>query len=155
MRHVHFAFLSIALLATGCASSAPAHSGSGDIFREIQIGGGVIQLGLPLPSGVPAPEAGDTVVALPARLIGGAKAIRVHLTPDGVVRRLWFEYAAGADHEAMIAEYRDMLGEPRLEPFRAGRRAIWEDARTRFELIRDPERSAGTVYSVLSDLAGQ
>jgi hypothetical protein len=145
----------MALLAAGCSPSSPAQSESGVIFRYIQIGGGVIQLGHPLPSAVPTPAAGDTVVALPAQQIGGAEAIRVHLTPEGLVRGLWFEYAAGADYEAMTAEYTDMLGKPRLEAFGVGQRAIWEDAQTRFELTRDPERSASTVYSVLSDRTGE
>lgn len=154
MRRQSLVSMMVALLAVACTPNPPAQVGGADVFREIQIDRGVIQLGMPLPAAVPTPPAGDTVVSLPAQLIGGAEAIRVHLSANGVVRMLWFEYSTGSDYDAMVAEYVGLLGEPRKEPFRRGERAIWEDARTRFELVRDPERSAGTVYGILGDRAG-
>ena len=152
MQRTLLGFLSVALIAVGCAPSGRTQVGSSGIFREIRISGGVIQLGKPLPETVPAPPPGDTVVSLPARLIGGADAIRVHLAPDGFVRMLWFDYSPRSDYEEMVAEYSATLGEPRKEPFRTGERAVWEDAHTRFQLVHDPERSAGPVYSILDDL---
>ena len=145
--------LAVALVVAGCASGSQAPPGSSGVFREIQIGGGVIQLGKLLPGAVPVPP-GDTIVLLPARQIGGAEAIRAHLTPGGLVRMLWFDYSPRSDYNAMVAEYAATLGEPRKELFRTGERAVWEDARTRFELVNDPERSAGPIYSVLGDRAG-
>jgi hypothetical protein len=153
MKRTLLGSLLLALLVAACTPGAPAQTGSAGIFREIQIGGGVIQLGKPLPGVVPPPPAGDTVVSLPAAQIGGAEAIRAHLTPSGLVRALWFDYSPRSDFDAMVAEYAATLGEPRKEPYRTGERAVWEDAQTRFELVHDPERSAGTVYSVLQDRA--
>lgn len=146
--------LAVALMTAGCSPASQARPEGAGIFREVRIDGAVIRLGEPLPDAVPAPPAGDTIVALPARRIGGAAAIRVHLTRSGLVRTLWLDYSHRADYPAMLAEYVAMLGAPRKEPFRTGERAVWEDARTRFELVRDPERSAGPVYGILGDRAG-
>lgn len=142
--------LAAALIAVACTRGREAQVGNSGIFREIQIGGGVIQLGKPLPDVVPV-VTGDTIVPVPAQLIGGAEAIRAHLTPDGLVRMLWFDYSPRSNYSEMVAEYAATLGAPRKEPFRTGERAVWEDARTRFELVHDPERSAGPVYSILGD----
>lgn len=153
MRHAFTSSLWFALLTLGCAPAPPAKPDSVEVFREIRFRGGAIELGKPLPPALSTPFLGDTIVAVPARLVEGADAIRAHLTAAGLVRKLHFEYRLGADYDAMVADYVATLGPPRKEPFRTGERAVWEDALTRFELVRDPERSAGVVYSVLTDRA--
>jgi hypothetical protein len=138
------------VLALGCSPPRPMPDDV-RIFREIRIEGATIQLGAPLPPEVPRASESDTVVALSPRQFAGAEAIRVHLTTAGIVRSFWFDYRLGSSHEEMVTAYATELGAPLLQPYRRGERAVWEDERTRFELVHDPERSAGTLFSILSD----
>ena len=104
---------------------------------------------------VPGAEPGDTVIALPSGTFERAQAVRVHRTPDGVVSSIMFDYPQSADFQTMEREYRRMFGTPveHVAPRKPGlpERFMWQDSVTRFELVRDPKRSAATVYTRLSD----
>jgi hypothetical protein len=106
---------------------------------------------------VPGAEADDTVVALPAGTFERAQAVRVHRTPEGVVSSIMFDYPQMTDFQAMQTEYTRLFGAPRMHE-RSGQadapeRLVWQDSVTLFELVRDPKRSASTVYTRLSDLS--
>ena len=152
MRRSIVGLIMLAALASGCVSRSGSSAATA-IFREVQIEGAAIQLGAPLPSQIQRDQPSDTIVALSRMQFGGAEAIRVHVTPAGVVRSLWFDYGMDADFDAMVANYASTLGPPTREAFRRGERVVWLDEATRFEVVRDPERSAATVYSILTDRA--
>lgn len=153
MRRSIAGLISLLAFGSGCVARSGSSVETSTIFREVAIEGAAIQLGAPLPSQVQRAHASDTIVALSRMQFGGAEAIRVHVTPAGVVRGLWFEYSTDADFDAMVADYASTLGPPTREAFRRGERVLWQDEATRFELVRDPERSAVTVYSILVDRA--
>ena len=147
----------LAVVSQGCASSpgptpAPAADARPLVAREVRTAAALIRLGEPLPPAVARQSTADTVVAIPAAGIARAQAVRAHLTPTGLVRMLWVDYAQSANYAAMVAEYASTLGRPRREAYRTGERVWWEDGATRFELVRDPERSVSTVFGVLTDL---
>jgi len=107
---------------------------------------------------VPGADPGDTVVALAPGTFERAQSVRVHRTPAGVVSSIMFDYPQTADFQAMQSEYRRLFGPPREHQKPANdeelERLVWQDSLTRFELVRDPKRSAATVYTRLSDLSG-
>ena len=143
--------LCVALVIACARQQAGASGERQDIFRYVQLNRATINLGEPLPVALDPPPAGDTVLSLTPDQFGVAQGIRIHLTPTGLVRAVWFDYGPRTDFQAMIAEYAGSLGAPRREPFRRGERVVWEDASTRFELVHDPERNAATVFSILTD----
>lgn len=128
------------------------------IFRYVETSAGRIELDQPWQTApiLDAPHL-DAIIALPPRAFGGAQAIRIHRAAAGVVRRVDFDYAQDADFDAMVADYTRSLGPPvrytEAASPQGADRAVWEDARTRFELIRDFARNVSTVYSVLSSRA--
>ncbi len=129
------------------------------IFRHFNTEMSAIQLGQKWTAEeVPGAEPGDTVVGLPAGTFESAQAVRVHRTPAGVVSSIMFDYPPSADFQAMQADYTQRLGPPieheRPSNADAPERLVWQDSLTRLELIRDPARSASTVYSRLSDRSG-
>jgi len=107
---------------------------------------------------VPGAELEDTVVALPPGTFERAQSVRVHRTPAGVVSSIMFDYPQTTNFQAMQAEYSRLLGPPKehQKPPRddAPERLVWHDSLTRFELVRDPKRSASTIYTRLTDLSG-
>jgi hypothetical protein len=65
-----------------------------------------------------------------------------------------FDYGRDVDFDAMVADYVASLGPAERQTLRrAGEEpadvAVWRDERTEFRIIRDPNRSAWTVRSVL------
>lgn len=146
--------LSAAMLSYTAACRAPVDSASKPIFRSIATNIGSIALDQPwvvVPGA--AADSGDTVIALPENAFAGAQAIRVHRSPEGIVRSIHFDYPQSTDYDALMAVYTRSLGTPaqrkKAADGVAADRAAWEDAATRFELVRDPARNASTVYSVL------
>jgi hypothetical protein len=145
-------WVAVVTLTAACAAPRPPTAGGGPlVFRELRIGDDTIPLGRPWPRAARFVAAGDTVVALLGGAAGGAERVRVHLTPAGEVRRIWIDYPQSADYERLLAAYAATLGEPRRGRWRRGELARWEDAQTRFDLVRDPERNASTVFGVLTD----
>jgi hypothetical protein len=131
--------------AASCGRSEP-------VFREVAAISGPIRLGAIWE----AP--GDTLVSLPAGSIPGTGPVAVRRTPGGVVRSIWVNYPQSADFDRMARGYRGRFGPPvrHVRPADPESREVlaWEDADTRFELVRDPRRSVSTVYGVLSDKPG-
>jgi hypothetical protein len=138
------------LLLASCRSPASSPSGP-SVLRVVAVHGGTIELGRALPAAL-AGAPGDTVVSLAIGESDDTPRIRAHLTPDGRVRMVWFDYAQRVEHARLVRQYVALLGAPRREPYRLGERLTWEDGDTRFEIVRDPERSASTVFGVLTDL---
>ena len=149
--------LLLVALSAGCGpEQVPARR---PIFRNFNTEVSTIQLGQRWTAEeVPGAEPGDTVIALSPGTFERAQAVRVHRTPAGVVSSIMFDYPQTTDFQAMQAEYNQLLGPPKehLKPARddAPERLVWHDSITRFELVRDPKRSASTIYTRLTDLSG-
>jgi hypothetical protein len=153
------ALILLLLVSGACGAGSDQPAGPRPIFRHFNTEVSTIQLGQSWTAEeVPGAEPGDTVVALPAGTFERAQSVRVHRTPAGVVSSIMFDYPETADFQAMRSEYSRLLGQPRqhVKPAdaEAAERLVWQDSLTRFELVRDPKRSASTVYTRLSDLPG-
>jgi|1185.fasta_scaffold126230_2 hypothetical protein len=143
------------------AAAAPASITAEPIFRYVQVGPGRVVLGERVPVAVLkalGARAGDTIVLLPRPASDGAERITLYLSAAGVLRGAIFDYAHGADFDAIVRDYAARLGRPsRTEERRAGEEpadvATWVDARTALVLRRDPNRNAWTVRSELWDRA--
>jgi hypothetical protein len=149
--------LAALLLQLACApdESTP----QGPLFRHLTTARGEIRLGEVWDaSWVSGIDPGAPVIALPPGTFGGAQGIRVTRGPDRVVREIMVDYDQGTDFAAQVAEYQASLGPPamhRAHPDAESAEVVtWTDAATSFELVRDPRRSASTVYSRLTDRAG-
>src|SRR5215218_4986934 len=144
-------FMLVALASCRPGDKAGEHR---PIFRHYNNELSTIRLGEPWTAEeVPGSEPGDTVVGLPSSPADKAQAIRVHRTAAGVVTSIMFDYPQAADFDAMQKEYTDLFGPPvrHDRPSRAHRaeRIVWQDSLTTFELVRDPARSASTIYTRL------
>ena len=152
--------LVLLLLASGACSPASDRSATPrPIFRHFNTEVSNIQLGESWTAEeVPGADPGDTVVALAPGTFERAQSVRVHRTPAGVVSSIMFDYPQTADFQAMQSEYSQLFGPPRQHQKPTNdeelERLVWQDSLTRFELVRDPKRSAATVYTRLSDLSG-
>lgn len=158
MKHASRLILLLAI-SVGCAPASDQPGSARPIFRHFNTEVSTLQLGQSWTAEeVPGAERDDTVVALPVGTFERAQAVRVHRTPGGVVSSIIFDYPQTADFSAMQSEYSSLLGPPREhdKPARddAPERLVWQDSLTRFELVRDPKRSASTIYTRLSDLSG-
>jgi len=111
------------------------------VFREVQFPPhNPIRLGEALGPSAPAGvlRAADRYVV---RGAGGTDSITIRLDGAGRVRALQFAYPASASFAAQLDAYAPLLGTPhsRQVTDSAGGRvehAVWEDADTRFELLR-------------------
>lgn len=95
----------------------------------------------------------ENVFLLPAGF-GGTAGIAVVLDRSDQVVALVFEYTSAANLSEMVAEYRQLLGRPRLDQ-RDGAEAcvLWEDAVTRFEIFEGPFKDQRVVASMMIDRA--
>ena len=88
-------------------------------------------------------------------LLAGSLACATAEAPNAD-RVVVFNYPQSADFSALVAEHSKRLGPPvrhdQASDAEAAERVVWQDTKTRFELIRDPKRSVSTIYSRLSDL---
>lgn len=141
-----------------CGQSADRPGAARPIFRHYNTELSAVRLGESWTAEeVAGAEPGDTVVALPSGTSDRAQAVRVHRTPEGIVSSIMFDYPQSADFQAMQTEYSRLFGSPteHVKPRKPDgpERLVWQDSVTRFELVRDPRRSASTVYTRLSDRA--
>ena len=148
-------FILLCVLFAGCRPS-DRPGAARPIFRHYNTEMSTIQLGQKWTAEeVPGAEPGDTVVGLPSGTFESAQAIRVHRTPDAVVSSIMFDYPESADFDAMQTDYSKRLGPPaeheRPRNPDTRERLVWQDSLTRLELVRDPARSASTIYIRLSD----
>src|SRR5688572_33213013 len=159
-RHRTWIAFAAILSSAGCSG---AHESGQDgarepIFRFVRTFTDTIRLGEALPVRIVVPK-GDSIVGVSPGTFGGAERIQVVVDESRLVRAVIFDYNRDADFDSMVAEYASSLGPPtRGTVQRRGEEpadvADWHDARTDFQLIRDPNRSAWTVRSVLRDRAG-
>lgn len=78
--------------------------------------------------------------------------VTIHTGPDDVVDSLRFDYGSGYDFAAELAHYIETLGEPgRHDASSEGEVVVWEDERTRFELVRSASAGGERYYSQLSE----
>lgn len=121
------------------------------IFRHVTIGPGYpILLGVAIPRSAASllKSTGLDTYSVRSGQFSGAMEIEVHTTAEGRVRAIAFSYPPeGEGFAAMLAEYEATLGAPEMTSGEGWRRAVWEDARTRFEIT---ERD-GRVAALLSD----
>ena len=139
-----------------CAPASDQPDTARPIFRHFNTEVSSIRLGEPWTAEeVAGVETTDTVVALPSGTFDRAQAVRVHRSTTGVVTSIMFDYPQSADFQAMRQEYTRLFGPPaqheRSDNADAGERLAWQDSLTLFELVRDPRRSASTVYTKLTD----
>jgi len=154
-----FALAAAALIAVACERPASERRArGGPIHREIFVVGDTIRLGQRWPGAARSRAApGDTVVQLRPGTFGGASAIAVHLAAGDTVKAISFEYAPGANYEAMVADYTEFLGKParrfRIAAPGPGPAEItaWEDARTTLQLMRGEVGGVSRVASALFD----
>ena len=148
-------YLLLAALAA-CAPASDQPAATRPIFRHFNTEVSSIRLGEHWTAEeVPGADRGDTVVALPSGTFERAQAVRVHRSPSGVVSSIMFDYPQEADFKAMQQEYTRLFGTPseheRSDKAEARERLVWQDSLTLFELVRDPRRSASTIYTRLID----
>ncbi len=137
------------LLLAACARYEP-------LPREMTTEFGPVKLGAAwTPAGLPGVSPADTVVGLPEGGLAAGGRLAVYRSPSGLVRRIWRDYPQSVDFVRLVQDYRRRYGLPAIhdrpsDP-EGAERVVWEDPRTRLELVRDPRRSAATVYSLLVD----
>lgn len=141
---------------TACTPASDRPDTARPLFRHFNTEVSSIKLGESWTAEeVPGAEAGDTVVALPSGTFERAQAVRVHRSATGVVTSIMFDYPQDADFQAMRQEYTRLFGSPtqheRSDEAEARERLVWQDSLTMFELVRDPNRSASTIYTKLTD----
>ena len=139
-----------------CAPASDQADTARPIFRHFNTEVSSIRLGEPWTAEeVAGVETNDTVVALPSGTFERAQAVRVHRSTTGVVTSIMFDYPQNADFQAMRQEYTRLFGPPaeheRSDRKEARERLVWQDSLTLFELVRDPRRSASTIYTRLID----
>jgi hypothetical protein len=126
------------------------------VFRHLGTARGEIRLGSVLDRTWHSPsEPAAAIVSLPRGMVTGAQSVSVRRDAAGRVREIMLNYEQSTDFQAQVAHYRRELGPPAVHDRPAGpeaaERVTWRDARTTFELVRDPRRSVSTVYGRLSD----
>jgi len=141
--------LSAVTLLAACVRHEPLTSETATAIGSVKLG--VVGV----PADLPGASQGDTVVGIPQGGIAGGGRLAVYRSPSGVVRRIWRDYPQSVDFLRLASEHRRRYGLPathdRPTDPEAAERIVWEDPRTRLELVRDPRRSAATVYSLLVD----
>jgi hypothetical protein len=141
--------LSGATLLAACVRHEP-------LPRETETAFGSVRLGAVwVPEDLRGASRGDTVVGMSEDGIAGGGRLAVYRSPSGVVRRIWRDYSQSVDFLRLASDYRRRYGLPathdRPTHPDSAERIVWEDPRSRLELVRDPRRSVATVYSLLVD----
>jgi hypothetical protein len=135
-----------------------AQTKSSPIFRTITIGSGDRTISL----GGEVSKVGDLLVktetgySLKPNAFGGAKTINILLTKENRVRAMFFEYETEEDFEGKVVSYIESLGKPSSWRFfdslsLQAEVVTWEDAETRFELVRRTEQEKSFAFSALYD----
>jgi hypothetical protein len=145
-----------AVLLAGLACTPDDPSAARPVFRHLDTTRGEIRLGSALgPTWLSPSAPAAAIVSLPRGVVTGAQSVSVRRDADGRVREIMLNYEQTTDFPAQVARYRGELGPPFMHDRPAGpeaaERVAWRDARTTFELVRDPRRSVSTVYARLSD----
>jgi hypothetical protein len=136
---VHGCAALVLLSATVTAQAAPPRAA---IFRYVKLVDGTIALGKPLGWAARyATSPRDSVIDIPRDGFGGADAIRVTRSAQGVVRRIAFLYTAQRDFDELLAEYRTSLGAPAdslavRRPHGQRKTWTWRDQQTEFVVTR-------------------
>jgi hypothetical protein len=96
---------------------------------------------------------GDTIVSLPEGAVAGRGRVTVYRSAAGAVLRIRQDYPQSVDFARLVGDLRRRYGVPIVHDHpadpEAAERVVWEDPRTRLELVRDPRRSVATVHSLL------
>jgi hypothetical protein len=158
MRKYVFVLIFTLLLA---ATIILAQTKNSPIFRTITVGAGDRTISL----GGEISKVGDLLVktetgyTLKPNAFGGAEIINILLTRESRVRAMFFEYEAGKDFEKTVASYTQSLGKPSSRQSFASQAlqaevVAWEDAETRFELVKRTEQEKTFVFSALFNRKG-
>lgn len=132
----------IAVVATHVACDAPPDfplAAGQYVPRSVElVGGGKLELGLPLPDslGLIAQEAGSRLVVprTAAGLFAGLEGVAVGLALEGRVQRLDVEFAPSESPESVLARFEGVLGDTDASVIGQRGTATWEDRATRLEL---------------------
>ena len=138
-----------------------AQTTSSPIFRAITVGAGdrTLLLGGDVAKIQDLLVKTETGYALRPNTFGGAKTINILLSKANRVRAIFFEYDADKDFDKAIASYSQSLGKPSArQSFSSqalqGEVITWEDAETRFELVKRTEQEKTFIFSALFDKKG-
>jgi hypothetical protein len=156
-KHFFVLTLTVSILATIILAQAK----STPIFRTITVGAGdrTISLGSDVSKVQDLLVRTETGNTLKPNTFGGAKTINILLSKESRVRAMFFEYEADNDFEKTVASYTQSLGKPSSRQSFASQAlqaevVAWEDAETRFELVKRTEQEKTSVFSALFDKKG-
>jgi hypothetical protein len=155
----HFFALTLTVLIS--ATIILGQTKSAPIFRTITVGVGdrTISLGSDISKVQDLLVKTEMGYTLKPNTFGGAKTIYILLSKESRVRAMFFEYEADNDFEKTIASYTASLGKPASRQSFASQGlqaevVAWEDAETRFELVKRTEQEKTFVFSALFDKKG-
>lgn len=156
-KHIFALILTLLFVAT----SILAQTKNSPIFRTITVGAGdrTISLGSEISKIQDLLVETETGYTLKSKSFGGAKTINLFLNKANHVRAVFFEYETDKDFEKLVASYTESLGKPSSRQSFASQALqaeviTWEDADTRFELIKKIEQEKIFVFSALFDRKG-
>lgn len=131
--------------------SAPAEGTT--IFRDIQVKGGSVWLGQPIPDSVRGDltEVDPTHYDFKPGTFGTALDISLVLDDAGNVQQMLFDYDEGQNtYEGLVSDFTAELGEPAGHSDAPGNQwTQWEDSQTSFQI----DWNGTTLSSTLTDLA--
>lgn len=135
-----------------------AQTTSAPIFRTIIVGAGdrTILLGGEISKVQDLLVKTETGYTLKPKAFGSAKTINILLSKANRIRAIFFEYDTDKDFEKTIASYTQSLGKPSARQTFASQSlqvevVAWEDAETRFELVKRTEQEKTFIFSALFD----
>jgi len=87
---------------------------------------------------------------------GGAAKIVVYLSPERKIESIFFFYSKKKDYQEIVKSYEQSLGPSKvtktIETYSVRVTVcVWEDDRTRFELVKSSDHSGNHIYSALFD----
>ena len=150
--------IALALALSFFATVNLAQTTSSPIFRTIIVGAGdrTLLLGGDISKVQDLLVKTETGYTLKPNAFGSAKTINILLSRTNRVRAIFFEYDTDKDFEKTVASYTQSLGKPSARHTFASQSlqvevVAWEDAETRFELVKRTEQKKTFIFSALFD----
>lgn len=140
---------------TAHPSDPPSTSAQIQVFRYVDIAPyGRLVLGSQFAAESVAHRASDSVYILKAGTFGGAREIRVYVSPGRKIVAFEFDYSGSTEYASLLASYSKDLGPPSGTSLDQDgtARMYWVDRKTRFELVRLGGDRVSRLRSRLTDL---